>query len=394
MSFNNINSLFESLLGPYVKKINYNDEIQKIINYYDLQFSKYSNNTNISKYKQDIDKIKNLISKNNLDEKSIMTIYYYLANIYDEIYEYLETSNDNENNIPTKIQKTGRLFNEEKNVETKKSNCIDENIQENEENKIDTDDIIDKTIDQFMNIFDNNIVNDKTDNNKIKNNFNTDQLVSTPLTTKTKKINNTENNENKKEEKVKKENVNEIEENTDIENQTMVYWYKGEDNYLTIKCTERLIKVIFVLDDNNVFKNSDIVLVNNYLSSQKLNIELMENLIYNSVIDNEYEKIIDSIKILKIFIDNQEDFKKFIAEMTKKDDNIKKEIQNLIDNIKQKYSFIPNIENHIKRIFNDIIKHEYIDKNTLDFEIIYKPLYEILKNTNDKNIKNIDNYKI
>ena len=430
MSFNNINSLFESLLSPYINDIDYDTEIKKIINFYDIQSAKYPEDEIINKYKNDITKIKYILAKNSNNKKSKMTIYYYLLNIQDDIENYLATKQKTKNSTPesvkknnTEVKKTGRLENEESDNEMTEeetdeiektedddnySNYDNEDMQEeiNEEEKeksSNDNDEINNAINQFMDIVSNYSTKDynkEKDNNK---EVDKEKIISTPLkSTKPKKIENDEqsnNNQTSNDGKinitnVKKEYVNQVEQNNDTKIQTLFYWYKGEENYLTISCTERLIKVVFIVDDTNIFKKSNIKIINDYLATQKINIELTDNLTYNSIIDDEYDKYILCIKVLKILVDNQEDFKKYIEEINKKDDNLKKDIQDLIDNIKLKYSFIPNIENHIKRIFDDIVKHEYIDKNTLDYEIIYKPLYEILKNSNDKEVKNINNYNI
>lgn len=169
--------------------------------------------------------------------------------------------------------------------------------------------------------------------------------------------------------------------------------YKQDNN------DSRLLKFEFVFNDNNYFSTmikKDYNIVNLYFENNGFD-PLFK---YNKL---EYIKLYvenlkfyydEAYKILEFMADKSDDFYKFVQNRCSNNQEGIKEIQQFIDNLKVIYSNIPNIDKHIKRIFTDLINHEYIEKNSLDYDIVYDPINQLKKKYNDPQIWKLNNFKI
>ena len=169
--------------------------------------------------------------------------------------------------------------------------------------------------------------------------------------------------------------------------------YKQDNN------DSRLLKFEFIFNNNNYFSvmiKKDYNIVNLYFENNGFDpLFKYDKLEYIKLYSENLKFYYDeAYKILEFMANKSDDFYKFVQNRGSSNQEGIKEIQQFIDNLKIIYSNIPNIDKHIKRIFTDLINHEYIEKNSLDYDIVYNPINQLKKKYNDPQIWKLNNFKI
>ena len=201
-----------------------------------------------------------------------------------------------------------------------------------------------------------------------------------------------------------KENVNEPENEVDWKLINELFYYSGDKVNGHLKVFKqkdeksRLIKFEMLVEKTNcfniiIYKNYNII--NQYLELKGFDPVFKYNkLEYITTYDSDYDKkVADADKLIKFIIADSDNFYNTIIN---KDNTIKqgiKEIQSVIDSLTAKYSDIPDINNHIKRVFTDLINHEFVEKKSLDYAIVYYPIDQLKKKYNYPEIWKLENYK-
>lgn len=184
-------------------------------------------------------------------------------------------------------------------------------------------------------------------------------------------------------------------ENNNLNNYgTMVVYYNNN---------KTLIRFCFNFSDNyqNQFKTEivkDYKKVNQYFDIHKLDqIWNSEKLEYVKPLDNntislQNKLINNAIEYLKFMIDHNEDFKSFINSQPNMIKKGIEEVQRFINITLENYSDVHDFKFYFKKLFIGYLKHEYVDKNSLDFLLIYAPLNDLKKIYNDPKIWVIKNF--
>lgn len=199
-----------------------------------------------------------------------------------------------------------------------------------------------------------------------------------------------------------KEDVNMVEEDEEWIN-CGAYTYYGQNldskkaAQLNVKHNKNksLLRFDFLFYKNmfDIMLRKDYKIVNQYFESKGLDPLMNDNKIYYvEVLKNPQEQINKALKYLNIMVDGEEDFKKFIQFQP---NHIKKGIeavQRFINMTLENYADVHDFKFCFKNLFNGYLKHEYVDKNSLDFLLIYVPLNDLKKKYNNPEIWKFENF--
>lgn len=266
---------------------------------------------------------------------------------------------------------------------------------------------MDKTLNSFINYFCNHKQN--IDYKTLKE---CEKYLSLMFEKFLESLNNEKNKtiQNTKEEnKNKKEDVNMTEEDEKWIFCSSYQYYENNNlnNYGTLTVyynnNKTLIRFCFSFPNNyqNQFKTEivkDYKKVNQYFDIHKLDqIWNSEKLEYVKPLDNnimslQNKLINNAIEYLKFMIDRNEDFKSFINSQPNMIKKGIEEVQRFINITLENYSDVHDFKFCFKKLFIGYLKHEYVDKNSLDFLLIYAPLNDLKKIYNDPKIWIIENY--
>lgn len=201
-----------------------------------------------------------------------------------------------------------------------------------------------------------------------------------------------------------KENVNESENEVDWKLINELFYYSGDNVIGHLKVFKqndkesRLIKFEMLVEKTNsfntmIYKNYNIV--NQYLELKGFDpVFKYDKLEYITSYDSDYDKkVADADKLIKFIIADSENFYNTIINKDKTIQKGIKEIQSIIYGLIVKYSDIPDINEHVKRVFTDLINHEFVEKKSLDYAIVYYPIDQMKKKYNYPEIWKLENYK-
>lgn len=402
--------IIEDLIKSNIAIINNDDKYKKkVIDYQqiinqiktDIRYYNYnylsSNNANILKILDDIYKdIYNFVSNCKLKDSNLYNHEYYIkkiSDLYDD-YDYINCNlKDKEIIQNPDVQsyceylddlciQIHYLFDESK------INMIKKNIDI--KSLKDSYEYINKVINEYKKLI-----------NKLKNNKmaidEEEKSIDEPKTQEIKQSN------------YQREDIKKIEKDNDWELfNSYKYQKQNKDNtiisgflniYKQDNNDSRLLKFEFVFDNNNYFSvmiKKDYNIVNLYFENNGFDpLFKYDKLEYIKLYSENLKFYYDeAYKILEFMANKSDDFYKFVQNRGSSNQEGIKEIQQFIDNLKIIYSNVPNIDKHIKRIFTDLINHEYIEKNSLDYDIVYNPINQLKKKYNDPQIWKLNNFKI
>lgn len=175
-----------------------------------------------------------------------------------------------------------------------------------------------------------------------------------------------------------------------------VFKYVGK---LDIKINEEntLYKFFFSFNYDNGFDKyikKDYCIVNNFFEQHNLNQVWNTNeLSFVQKIENEFNQFTEAFKYLQFMMKNEYDFIKFVESRPSFIKEGKNEIQKFIDNMINSHSNIHNFNQIFKDIFKNYLNHEFVERNSLDYILIYTPLDNLKKTYNEPDIWKIENFK-
>ena len=175
-----------------------------------------------------------------------------------------------------------------------------------------------------------------------------------------------------------------------------VFKYVGK---LDIKINEEntLYKFFFSFNyDNGFDKNikKDYCIVNKFFEQHNLNQVWNTNeLSFVQKIENEFNQFTEAFRYLQFMMKNEYDFIKFVDSRPSFIKEGKNEIQKFIDNMINSHSNIHNFNQIFKDIFKNYLNHEFVERNSLDYILIYTPLDNLKKTYNEPDIWKIENFK-
>lgn len=202
----------------------------------------------------------------------------------------------------------------------------------------------------------------------------------------------------------KKEDVNEIDE-SEIWVYNKSFYYNGrmtkERGILNVYVnkTNTLIKFVYDFFYNNQFKQQikrDYKIINQFFDIFKMEqLWNSENLEYIKVLNNpnDYNILLkNAIEYLKFMVEYNKEFTSYIDN---KPQVIKKgitEVQRFINLTLDNYSDVHDFKYCFKKIVKDYFNHEFVDKNSLDYLLVYVPLDKLKAIYPEPKIWVFDNY--
>lgn len=193
------------------------------------------------------------------------------------------------------------------------------------------------------------------------------------------------------------------------ENQEKDEWFnKSSFNYsisnnigkleIQINKENTLYKFIYCFNYDNAFYEyikKDYQVINNYFENFKLpSIWNTCELYFVQRIENEYSQFTQAFNYLRFMMTNEQDFIKFVDNKPKKIKSGIIEVQRFINNMKEFYSDVHDFKEIFKKVFINYLKHEFVEKDSLDHLLIYYPLDNIKKIYYEPEIWKIENFEI
>lgn len=202
----------------------------------------------------------------------------------------------------------------------------------------------------------------------------------------------------------KKEDVNEIDE-SEIWVYNKSFYYTGQITKergilnVYINKTNTLIKFVYDFFYNNQFKQQvkkDYKIINQFFDIFKMEqLWNSENLEYIKVLNNanDYNMLLkNAINLLKFMVDYNKEFTNYIDNKPKVITKGIQEVQRFINLTLDNYSDVHDFKYCFKKIVKDYFNHEFVDKNSLDYLLVYVPLDKLKAIYPEPKIWVFDNY--
>lgn len=202
----------------------------------------------------------------------------------------------------------------------------------------------------------------------------------------------------------KKEDVNEIDE-SEIWVYNKSFYYNGrmtkERGILNVYVnkTNTLIKFVYDFFYNNQFKQQikrDYKIINQFFDIFKMEqLWNSENLEYIKVLNNpnDYNILLkNAIEYLKFMVEYNKEFTDYIDNKPKVIKTGIQEVQRFINITLDNYSDVHDFKYCFKKIVKDYFNHEFVDKNSLDYLLVYVPLDKLKAIYPEPKIWVFDNY--
>lgn len=185
-------------------------------------------------------------------------------------------------------------------------------------------------------------------------------------------------------------------------------WYtKSNFNYsvsdkignleIQVNRVNSVYRFIYSFNYDNEFKKiikKDYQAVNNYFEKFKLDPVWNTNeLSFVQKIENEYSQFTNAFNYLRFLMTHELDFIQFVEDKPKKIKHGIIEVQRFINNMKESYSDVHDFKDIFKTIFSNYLKHEFVEKNSLDHLLIYYPLDNLKKIYYEPEIWKIENFE-
>ena len=184
-------------------------------------------------------------------------------------------------------------------------------------------------------------------------------------------------------------------------------WYnKSNFNYsvsdkignleIQVNRVNSVYRFIYSFNYENAFSKiikKDYQAVNNYFEKFKLEpVWNINELSFVQKIENEYSQFTNAFNYLRFLMTHELDFIQFVEDKPKKIKRGIIEVQRFINNMKESYSDVHDFKDIFKTIFSNYLKHEFVEKNSLDHLLIYYPLDKLKKIYYEPEIWKIENY--
>lgn len=146
--------------------------------------------------------------------------------------------------------------------------------------------------------------------------------------------------------------------------------------------------------DKVIKDKKDYQVVNNYFEKFKLQPVWNTNeLSFVQKMENEYTQFTNAFNYLRFMMTHEFDFIQFVENKPKKIKSGIVEIQRFINEMKESYSDVHDFKDIFKIIFTNYLKHEFVEKNSLDHLLVYYPLDKLKKIYYEPEIWKIENFE-